>query len=721
MAYTSYDSIRYNQVRQKSSHNTYQRDEAPGDIAIYWRCRSIEYDIHVDSKSSGQWKIYHSSEGGSNVNTFTALMNVLLGLQTALPDHEVITVFVDNKTNFDTTHTPADLDKIITDALAEELLFTPADLVTYNGNKTPATLQNALAKGGKWPLLSELRGKFMFVITGDDRATYVGDGADQTKRTCFVAQKVDGSGDIPGPNYYVFYNTDTGHADLCPTVFTSGSVSRVYTDYAGTNPDGRGDWNKVVKDQSNHIAVNYTNWLKDSWSTTAGIGGFPFQGIALSINPELTESAPIFGMAVNSKDIEGKKDSFYFWYSDFASKIDQTYKGFISVPGSHTAEWAKGGLMARAATTADSPYFAVLRPAGGKHAMRVQYRLKSGGDTTIVDSDGGPSRNVSSYILPFFGMRISNSGKSFEAFVSLTGSGDFDSGAWTQIGSKITFDTSLNLQGFAASSHDDKDVKFLFGGIGGGTFDFSTFKAIGDDTRAGISFSEVNAPRRELASIAAYVENDGIGHASPVFNVQNAPAHTQILYWRVVDNDDAGGVTYSIYHQIDDAVDTEQYGGWLYDGAFTQNSSDRSYYVKSPAGNNGKTFSLKVMASGLYQAASPPATADKLAGGITANQSGDRASGNLAFKGVVKGSSPSGSLKWTISENGNNGSIKFTIKYDKPNAGDPTVKSNVGNGTVIAKSEFAKVITSDEQPFFYLSSPSNAGGANFLVTVYDVS
>lgn len=40
------ESPSYGSVRQKGSHNSYQRTEGYLDQALYWRNRSLEIDIH---------------------------------------------------------------------------------------------------------------------------------------------------------------------------------------------------------------------------------------------------------------------------------------------------------------------------------------------------------------------------------------------------------------------------------------------------------------------------------------------------------------------------------------------------------------------------------------------------------------------------------------------------------------------------------------------------
>ena len=54
MSDTPYSALRYNQVRQKASHNSYQRSEGLADQIVYWRLRGVELDIH-NGNQSGRW------------------------------------------------------------------------------------------------------------------------------------------------------------------------------------------------------------------------------------------------------------------------------------------------------------------------------------------------------------------------------------------------------------------------------------------------------------------------------------------------------------------------------------------------------------------------------------------------------------------------------------------------------------------------------------------
>ena len=104
-----YDDLRYDDVRQKSIHNTFQRIEGIYDQIVYWRVRSLEADIHTshvfDDPDTGgdfdEWFVFHHTfDMSSSVHTLDDFLRVCAGAHRALPEHEVITLFLDIKDGF---------------------------------------------------------------------------------------------------------------------------------------------------------------------------------------------------------------------------------------------------------------------------------------------------------------------------------------------------------------------------------------------------------------------------------------------------------------------------------------------------------------------------------------------------------------------------------------------------------------------------------------------
>ena len=101
--------LRYNEVRQTSSHNAFQRPEGIYDQVVYWRLRSLEIDLHRGKPGRDalkkDWYIYHVAvvDPDTSVDRFSGFLQICRGVQRAIPQHEVITVFLDIKDAFHKT------------------------------------------------------------------------------------------------------------------------------------------------------------------------------------------------------------------------------------------------------------------------------------------------------------------------------------------------------------------------------------------------------------------------------------------------------------------------------------------------------------------------------------------------------------------------------------------------------------------------------------------
>ena len=472
MADTPYSEIRYNQVRQKSSHNSFQREEGIYDQMLYWRLRSLEFDLHNDKGLSqnltGNWYIYHTYgvDDGTSVDKLSDLMTILQGLDRAVPDHEIVTIFLDLKDDFDGSHSPEQLDNLLLNSLGSNKILKPADVAPTND------LQAGIRAAG-WPHLQSLRGKFVFVLTGGGADpgsklnVYVGNGGDARARTCFIAPKIESASEIGSHNYVVFFNMEASKAGaVAPSVFSSGFVSRIY------EADSSSTFADMKRYQVHHIATNQVNSLVDPWSRTDNSKGWPFEGIAITVSQSQAEPGTVYGVAAASEDLWGRDDSFFFYYGSGGTS-DRTWITFISSPDSHVEDYAKGSLMARASTAADSAYFAVVRP-GQDHGLRIQYRPSSGKSTEETEEPVATEHTVENDTLGFVKLSVTNGGKLAQGW------GSVDGANWVFLGSH-SFSEALTLQGFGTSSHDkDEKVKFLFFKVQE-PFAPSTSRAIGDD------------------------------------------------------------------------------------------------------------------------------------------------------------------------------------------------------------------------------------------------
>ncbi|MFM2480361.1 Ca2+-dependent phosphoinositide-specific phospholipase C [Celerinatantimonas sp. YJH-8] len=458
------NDVRYNQVRQKSSHNSYQRTEGYPDQALYWRIRSMEIDIHNSNdgagwpKLAGNWYVYHASvvDQDSSVNTLADALDVLWAFHQAVPDHEVISLWLDLKDSFDASadQTPASLDQLLIHKLGREQIWGAPDLIADYPN-----LQAAVDAQG-WPTLAQLRGKFIFgCTTGNLSSTssvlnqYVENGATANQRLCFVTPEITSTHDITAHNYAVMFNLSASHTQLAQSVFEAGFVSRAY----GLN--SKSNWQTGWNAKANHLGTNKVNALEDSWARTdLTQTGYPFTGIDVTLDPTLTEPGALYAIQVNSGDIWSNHDSFYFRYDEVDTTHDQTFSAFVANPQSHVNGWIKGGLMVRSSLSDTAAYAAVLQTAS--HNIRFQYRIQDGHQTDYIDAeipDGVNGKPIVHNNTPiWFQLTIQNHGKNVGAYYSI------DHQEWIKIGT-VNVTQSLSLQGWAAASHGDGDIKWLFG------------------------------------------------------------------------------------------------------------------------------------------------------------------------------------------------------------------------------------------------------------------
>ena len=83
----SYADLRYNEVRQTSSHNSFQRSEGIYDQVVYWRIRSLEIDLHhgkpFRDALKKDWYIYHVAgiDPDTTVDRFSGFLQICRGIQ----------------------------------------------------------------------------------------------------------------------------------------------------------------------------------------------------------------------------------------------------------------------------------------------------------------------------------------------------------------------------------------------------------------------------------------------------------------------------------------------------------------------------------------------------------------------------------------------------------------------------------------------------------------
>lgn len=456
-------SPRYDAVRQKSSHNAYQRDEAPFDQLVYHRVRSLEFDIHVGKTfaptASGEWYVYHTDivdDATWCVRLGHCLEAVAAFTQTAA-DHEVVTLWIDLKDPWDDTHGPDELDAALRGVFGEALIG-PAELLERSGCGDAPSLQAALTDPRcGWPSVDALRGRVLVVLTGADSVLRTYHDESIVQRVALVAPSGVGLGDAGvWPNTAVF-NFAAGEVAQAAAHVSAGHVARVW------DCNDASSWDAAVAAGAHHIGTDMVSAHADPWARTHDGAGWPFACAdeCPGVTPE--SEVTIVGIDVDSGDIWGTADSGWFLYDDHGDAPDGTWRGFVSTPNSHVDPFAKGCLMARASTDAGAPYFAVCRPADDE-PLRVQWRPSPGASSTAAEDPITAPNTLDGEGAAFMRLRVSDGG------TCIAGDGSADGVTWVEIAARC-FDAPLPLQGIAASSHDSGAVRLLFGGItheGGG-------------------------------------------------------------------------------------------------------------------------------------------------------------------------------------------------------------------------------------------------------------
>lgn len=245
---------------QIACHNCYEKKYASRFYDVLNSTTNVEIDFwDAQNPPSGgtkprHWYVRHNEDAGKSgndnnctgdgqgTNDLEACLGDVAQWSKDHPGHNVITVFLDKKQNWGEDRQPVDLDNLIMKKFPSEKILTPGDVI--DAPNSPANLRQAIAMGG-WRPMSQLKGMFIFVITGgqDDnhnktQSYYVqkrGQGA-----ICFVAPDTDETSDITGtPNqfntdtagYVIFYNIKNGtsnQSSLSQKIHSMRYISRLW-------------------------------------------------------------------------------------------------------------------------------------------------------------------------------------------------------------------------------------------------------------------------------------------------------------------------------------------------------------------------------------------------------------------------------------------------------------------------------------------------------------
>ncbi|TVR45628.1 MAG: hypothetical protein EA402_04055 [Planctomycetota bacterium] len=221
-------------------------------------------------------------------------------------------------------------------------------------------------------------------------------------------------------------------------------------------------------------------------------------GSGISTPGSVDASGTTYAVSINSGDIWGSADSFFFLHQ--ALEGDGEVKARVAFNSSPTPhQWAKMGVMIRESLDPGAVY--ALTQLSHGNGNRFQHRSSSGGSSSSSGSGNRPW------------VRLQRSGNTFTSSVSDNGED------WIELGSQTLSMPSQALIGLAFSSHNS-------GGLAGGTFSqvsgFGGLENLGPVVQmptADILIAE------QAQDLPATVDDDGL---------PNPPAQV-VVQWQVVD------------------------------------------------------------------------------------------------------------------------------------------------------------------------------------------
>lgn len=387
---------RLDEVRTLATHNSYARDEPLFDQLFYHRARGLELDLHT--AGDHVFDVYHIAvvDSKTSCKSFRDCLRVIRAFHDAVPEHEIITAFLDMADDWDATHKPDDIDQAVNEELGN-LVFTPAELLaTCKGAKT---LRDSVSGSCGWPRLDALRGRVMLGMTAKDGGklctgggtlrTYASPSA--VARPVFLVPEISdacGIAEYDAMDDVVIANLDGGHLSAGPSLAARHLLSRAFkggfTTRGGFN-DAQG-FNSAKASLVNFIVSDLVNADADPFVRLYSGTGFPFEcRVASACAPAMRELGAFIAGKVTSGDLGGSSDSGLFRYLSSPTKDGfSEWKVAIGAPSSNVEQLAKGCIMARAEAAENSAYAAICRPADNNRA-RLQVRATKGGTTNVSE------------------------------------------------------------------------------------------------------------------------------------------------------------------------------------------------------------------------------------------------------------------------------------------------------------------------------------------------
>jgi len=269
--------VGYGDVQQKSSHNSYLRDETILEQFTNQNITSFELDIHngdpglnifgENYAENGDFYVYHDSlPSFGNMGSETHYPHLSNGLADIVtinaqnPNHDVITLHIDIKDVLDSGNGlgPEDLDRLLREQLGD-MLYTPDSLMSGTGSDTLAGAFNA---NGGMPSLNDLEGQVMIVLTGSDEALASYNGLEDPVAFISANPNFEDGNFVPDPNA-VFYNIPMDEIDHAEQILDDDYILRAY----GAN-DAE-SYQAALDAGVHHIGTDYISPGDDNFATSA--------------------------------------------------------------------------------------------------------------------------------------------------------------------------------------------------------------------------------------------------------------------------------------------------------------------------------------------------------------------------------------------------------------------------------------------------------------------
>ncbi len=239
----------YNKITFKGSHNSYERRESiskqlthykkNGETSYNGNCMALEFDIWRHTKpirnervDSGLWTVNHFVNTGPQLSRY---LQELMDWHNKTPNHHPIMVKLDVKSNnggYQNFHDQ--IDVYLKNYFNQNLIYKPRSLFKNNGISLVENVQNY-----GWPSVNELKGKFIFVLTGNqDWGDKYSKTNLRTQRLCFSMKNMaadrtnvypPSSGNIAFFNFHIFSRNTDKWTKVISRFANKKLITRVYT------------------------------------------------------------------------------------------------------------------------------------------------------------------------------------------------------------------------------------------------------------------------------------------------------------------------------------------------------------------------------------------------------------------------------------------------------------------------------------------------------------